>query len=168
MFEDCPDHYFVNGPRASKLKTEIKTNIVENEGQEVSILAKEALNWAAYKTAHSNVQVFMLKFDNNTIGVEVPIWGMPEEIDEFGSLSKHPLTGHIDVLQVADGKIWVWDYKPNAKQEKFAVTQTYVYALMLSKRTKIPLKNFMCGYFDEKNTYTFEPAKIKVSTITQV
>jgi hypothetical protein len=31
---------------------------------------------------------------------------------------------------------------------------------MLSKRTGIPLNNFRCGYFDDKNAYVFEPEKI--------
>jgi hypothetical protein len=68
-----------------------------------------------------------------------------------------PLSGHIDVLRLEDGKIWVWDYKPKAEKEKYATTQTFFYSLMLSKRTGIPLDKFMCGYFDEKTSFVFKP-----------
>ena len=67
------------------------------------------------------------------------------------------MTGHIDILRVDDDKVWIWDYKPNAHKEKFASTQVFFYALMLSKRTSIPLENFRCGYFDSSYAYLFKP-----------
>ena len=68
-----------------------------------------------------------------------------------------PLTGHIDLLRIENNKVWIWDYKPNADNEKYASTQTYFYALMLSKRTGIPIENFMCGWFDTANAFVFKP-----------
>ena len=53
--------------------------------------------------------------------------------------------------------MWVWDYKPNAQKEKYAKCQTLFYAIMLSKRTGIPLERFRCGYFDEKTAFVFKP-----------
>lgn len=164
MFEECPDEYFDSGPRSSSLKMDIDSNISEEKGHEVCLLAKEALKWGKYKTSHSNVEVFMLSFDKNTIGVEVPIWLHPEEFDGFEEFfeDKHPLTGHIDVIRVEEERIWVWDYKPNADKEKYASTQTYFYALMLSKRTNIPLDHFMCGYFDEQTAFKFDPSNVRL------
>ncbi|MEK6816177.1 MAG: PD-(D/E)XK nuclease family protein, partial [Nanoarchaeota archaeon] len=97
--------------------------------------------------------------DNQTIAMEIPIWMMPNELDCFRPLLKsdEPLTGHIDVLRIQDGKVWIWDYKPNAHLEKYASTQTYFYALMLSGRTGIPLEKFRCGYFDKYYAYVFKP-----------
>ncbi|MEK6835830.1 MAG: PD-(D/E)XK nuclease family protein, partial [Nanoarchaeota archaeon] len=105
------------------------------------------------------IQVFLLENDNNTIAMEVPIWVYPNELKEFTNVFKikSPLTGHIDVLRIEDNKIWIWDYKPGAYYERYAQTQVYFYALMLSKRTNINLENFRCGYFDEKYAYAFKP-----------
>ncbi|MFH1456455.1 MAG: PD-(D/E)XK nuclease family protein [archaeon] len=162
MFENCPHEHFEGGPRGSALKFNIpmldKKQIV---GHEVSSLTKIGLevNEERYKSAHSKVQVFMLEKDNNTIAVEVPIWLHPEELEVYEKTfdSTEPLTGHIDVLRIEDGKVWVWDYKPKASKEKYACTQTFFYALMLSRRTGIPLEKFRCGYFDQFFAYIFEP-----------
>ncbi|MFC1691570.1 PD-(D/E)XK nuclease family protein [Nanoarchaeota archaeon] len=164
MFENCPDDYFSSGPRSSKLTLELDAQVHEIEGHEVSSLAMLGLSSERYRTAHSNVQVFMLEEDDKTVGVEVPIWLTNDELDDYVELfdSDEPLTGHIDVLRIEDDKIWVWDFKPNADKEKYASTQTYFYALMLSKRTGVPLKNFKCGYFDENVAYVFDPDGVKI------
>jgi len=161
MFEACPHDYFNNGPRGSALKFKLPVDIKELTGQEVSKLTKYGLevNSERYSSNHSKVQMFMLENDHKTIAIEVPIWLRCSEISCFKDLfkSEEPLTGHIDVLRIEDEKIWVWDYKPNAHREEYATTQTYFYALMLSKRTGIPLDKFMCGYFDHNYAYTFKP-----------
>lgn len=97
--------------------------------------------------------------DDKTIAIEVPIWINPEELKEITSIfkTKLPLTGHIDILRIEDDKIWIWDYKPNSVEEKYAATQVYFYALMLSKRANISLDKFRCGYFDNKYAYVFKP-----------
>lgn len=161
MLTSCPHDYFLSGPRSSSLKFDLNTDICEEKLSKLSLLTKEALNWKNYKTAHSNVEVFMLNYDKNTLAVEIPIWILPEEYPMFSDLfidEKNPLSGHIDILQIIDGKIWILDFKPKAHLEKFAKTQTYMYAVMLSKRTGISLENFMCGYFDENTSYTFSPS----------
>lgn len=165
VFDNCPNNYFKEGPRSSKLKFNINTDLIEIQGHEISSLARHGLkNNHRYKTAHSKVQVFMLENDSSTLGVEIPIWLEPNEISNFKELFKEnkPLTGHIDIVRVDNDKIWVWDYKPNAHKEKYADTQVYFYSLMLSKRTGIPLENFRCGYFDDKFTFVFKPEKIKL------
>ena len=132
-------------------------------GHETSKLAAHGLeeNKERFKTAHSKVQVFMLENDNNTIAMEVPIWLHHKELELYNSLfgTDLPLSGHIDVLRIEDGKIWVWDYKPNAHREKYASTQVYFYALMLSTRAGVDLDHFRCGYFDDKFAYVFKPEK---------
>ena len=101
----------------------------------------------------------MLENDNKTIAVEVPIWLECNELNDFCKIfkTKEALTGHIDVLRIEDNKIWIWDYKPNSFEEKYATTQLFFYALMLSKRTGIGLDEFRCGYFDENYAFVFKP-----------
>ena len=162
MLENCPHDHFLSGPRSSSLKFDLDANLNKSDNSPLSLLAKEALNWNNYKTAHSNVEVFMLNYDKNTLAVELPIWIKPEEYHLFNDLfidEKNPLSGHIDILQIVNDKIWILDYKPKAHLEKYAKTQVYMYALMLSKRTGIPLDNFMCCYFDDKISYVFSPTE---------
>ena len=65
-------------------------------------------------------------------------------------------------MQLKFGNIYVLDYKPDADKEKRekVVSQLLVYAIALSKRTGIFLRNFRCGWFDEKNYYEFNPGSL--------
>jgi len=157
--DNCPDDYFQKGPRGSALRMHLDVDIKKISGHEISELARLGLESEKFKTAHSNVQMFMLQNDNNTISIEVPIWLLDKELPNYVQLfdSHDPLTGHIDALRVEDGNIWVWDYKPNAAKEKYASTQTNFYALMLSQRTGIPITKFRCGYFDDVHAFVFKP-----------
>ena len=112
----------------------------------------------------------MLEKDNKTVAVEVPIWLEPDEIEFYEELfqTNEQLTGHIDLLRIEDEKIWVWDYKPNAQKEKFASTQVFFYALMLSKRIGLPLDKFRCGYFDSNYTYVFNPNESLLPRISRI
>jgi len=161
VFNECPDEYFNDGPRSSTFKYKIHTPIKEVVGHEVCTLAKMGLehNKGRYKQNHPKVQMFMIEYDDKTIAIEVPLWIHQKELEEDNQ-NKKPITGHIDLLRIEDGKIWIWDYKPNAQREKFAAAQVYLYARMLSERTKIPLKEFRCGYFDHLFAYLFEPEEV--------
>jgi len=172
VFEERPDSYFRNGPRSSKLKFNIPgLDIKGVTGHEVCQLTSLGLeeNHERYKTNHSKVQVFMLERDDKTLAVEVPIWLNANELDHYEAFfqSKEPLTGHIDVLRFEDGKIWVWDYKPNAVKEKYAATQVNFYALMLSKRTGISLDQFRCGYFDSAYAFMFKPTEKVLTEVNE-
>jgi len=127
-------------------------------------MATRFLTWharAKFRTAHSNVQMFMLQNDDKTISIELPIWLLEHELQDYYAIlaSRDALTGHIDALRIEDGKVWVWDYKPRAAKEKYASTQVQFYALMLSQRTGIPMERFRCGYFDEDTAFIFKPIK---------
>ena len=156
MLENCPDEKFKTGPRSSKLRFNLGIEPTEVDTHPVVRMAEEGLNWGHYKTAHSNVQMHMMHNDPQSFAVEAPIWleepEKPKDMFEPG-----PLSGHIDLLRFEDNKIWIWDFKPKAAKEKYATTQTFFYALMLSKRSGLPIENFMCGYFDEKTSYIFKP-----------
>jgi len=170
MLNSCPDDKFLKGPRSSGLKYDAKTKIYEVKNHEVSRLAKEGLDWGMQGTAHGNVQHWMMKNDNKTIAVEVPLWLDENELRELGFNCEQEgcLTGHIDVLSIDNDKIWIWDFKPKAEKEKYADTQTLVYAKMLSTRTGIPLDKFMCGYFDEKTSYVFKPSEEQIKELSKM
>lgn len=166
MFCSCPDDFFNSGPRSSSLKFNLKNlELFEVQGHEVSDLARLGLQNPRKLSAHSKVQLFMLERDDKTLAVEVPLWLNPDELDSYNELfgTQEPLTGHIDALRIEGGLIWIWDYKPGANKEKFAATQVYFYAYMLSKRTNIPLDMFRCGYFDDNIAYVFNPVNQEVS-----
>ena len=163
MFFNCPNEYFNSGPRSSGLKFRLNNlKLHQISGHEISELARQGLeiNKDRFRENHPKVQVFLLENDDKTIAMEIPIWINPEELKDFTNVfkTKLPLTGHIDILRIEDNKIWIWDYKPNSLEEKYAATQVYFYALMLSKRTNISLDNFRCGYFDNKYAYLFKPS----------
>ncbi|KYK24638.1 hypothetical protein AYK26_03625 [Euryarchaeota archaeon SM23-78] len=162
VFKNCPQEPFLTGPRGSRLRFDLGIRPRQIDNHEVTMLAREGLSWNKYTDAHSNVQVFMLSYDNTTVGVEVPIWLRATELgkkhEEFFN-SKEPLSGHIDVLRTDNDKVWVWDYKPRAAQEKYASTQVFFYSLMLSRRAGIPLDRIRCGYFDEHTAFAFKPDK---------
>jgi len=166
MFSNCPDDYFNIGPRSSRLKFLLPLDVKRISGHEMCGMASEGLqlNKGRYKGNHSKIQVFMLEMDSRTIAVEVPVWLCSDEVHDYKEIfqSNFPLTGHIDILRIENGKLWVWDYKPGAFDEKFAATQVYFYALMLSKRSGIPLSDFRCGYFDEDAAFLFKPEQIAV------
>jgi len=52
------------------------------------------------------------------------------------------------------------DFKPEAAKERYAMAQLFLYALALSVRTGIWLRNFVCGWFDEKDYFEFRPADV--------
>lgn len=155
----CPHGYFKEGPRGSALRQALPISLAPVQGHEVSQLAAAALEFSTEKTPHAKVQNFMLERDQKTVAMEVPLWLTPQEMQPFSSLfgTTSPLTGHIDVLRIEDGNIWIWDFKPRAHKEKYAQTQVFFYAVMLSQRTGIPLEHFRCGYFDEHIAYLFKP-----------
>ena len=93
----------------------------------------------------------MLANDSATIAVEVPVYLFPDEAPDLKLADV--LTGHIDVLQVRSGKVWILDYKPEAKRETRAKFQLYLYARALSARTGIPLSRFGLAYFDDKDHF---------------
>ena len=165
MLDNCPNKYFETGPRSSQTKIQLDNiKIHKIEGHEVCALAKQALNIEIKQTPHNKIQNYFLQNDKRTIAVETPIWMKKEELKNFEEIfnSKEPLTGHIDLIRSEDNYIWVWDYKPNAKKEKYASTQVCLYATMLSKRTNIPIEKFKCGYFNEKIAFVFKPQNIEV------
>ena len=117
----------------------------------------------------------MLANDSTTIAVEVPIWLHAEDIaaierrwdiELFPQAATAPsegearsITGHIDFLQIRNGAIYILDHKPNATTGK-PFAQLTLYALALSHLTGIPLFDFKCAWFNERQYCEFFPRTV--------
>ncbi len=145
--------------RCSKLKSEVSVNVNVSENIRLNRVLGGALKVVKNnKSRHSVVEDFLLNCDRDTVAVEVPIWYW----DKF---SDRGICGHIDILQVKNGKIWVLDYKPNAALENVdkVVSQLYNYSLGLSFRSGVGLSDIKCGWFDENKIFSFDASKVRVN-----
>ncbi len=150
----CPNEYFFSGSRASGFILDLKVPIEHSSFHVISSFAESALKTGSFRSGHENVEKYLLESDPETIASEVPVWYKRPEGSRLNI--DGVLTGHIDILRYEkNGMIGIWDYKPRAKYEKKAHMQVYLYALMISQRTGIPLDNFLCGYFDSADAYFF-------------
>lgn len=116
------------------------------------------------KDRHPCIQDFMLANDSCTIACEVPVYLLSEELAYYRAKNffialpefERPITGHIDVVQLRNGLIHLLDYKPNARDIN-PVNQLLIYALAFASRTRLPLLHIQCGWFDERDYYSFYP-----------
>ena len=119
---------------------------------------------------HPKLQKFMLSNNSVTVAVEVPIWLTEPDIAAIErrwgiAIAPRPgneprvITGHIDFLQIRNGAIHVLDYKPDARTNK-PFAQLTIYALALSHLTGIPLFDFKCAWFNERQYCEFFPRTI--------
>lgn len=121
------------------------------------------------KDRHAAVQRFMLVHDATTVAVEVPITLTADDVTHFRNRlgfdcpldipEETPITGHIDLVQIRNGKIYILDYKPGAESEK-PITQLMIYALALSRRLRLPLAEFLCAWFDDRHYWEFYPLPV--------
>jgi len=183
IVEDCPDGLFNNSSRGSAVELADvdfgKVGIGKRENYACK-LAKLSLGMADDKRKrHDILQSFMLINDSCTVACEVPVYLLPDEIKHCrfinkesskkrGSLTnrnnelRNTITGHIDLVQLKFGLIYVLDFKPDASKEKSekVMSQLFIYAFALSKRTGIWLRNFRCAWFDNNWYYEFNPNEI--------
>ena len=154
MKDECPNDFFNENERCSKIKLDIKPR-KEGRFNQACKLAKFCLKSCnSNSKRHGIVENFMLINDKCTIACEVPVWFWEKYIDVG-------ICGHIDILQIRRGNIYVLDYKPDAAKENDSKvsSQLFLYASGLSFRTKIPLIRFRCAWFDEKNYFEFNPSE---------
>lgn len=154
----CPKFFDAIENRCSQLRIDVKIKkhggYYNNACKLASLALKSAKN---NKERHALVENFMLINDSSTIACEVPVWLWEKNLD-IG------ISGHIDLLQIRQGKIYVIDFKPEAERENEnkVASQLYLYASALSFRTRIPLENLRCAWFDDKVYYEFNPIEAKV------
>jgi hypothetical protein len=158
IFESIPKELFTHpeNPGCSGMRIHNGIQMKECSDHPVIGYARESLAHTKYKSRHENLQQWFLLNDPQAIVAELPVWMDEKESKEHLDL-RFPLTGHIDLLRYYNSKVEIWDYKPKANKEKWAQTQVYFYARLLSLRANIPIENIVCGYFDESIAYTFSP-----------
>lgn len=168
LFTDCPNHLFQKSNfRSSARKSDeykFEVEVIHSQSHDLIDLAVESLSFTEYKSRHENMQKFLLLNDPQTIASEIPLWFEPDELEGYSEIfqTNDTLTGHVDILRCEkDGRVGVWDYKPEALKEENAKIQVFLYALMLSIRTGICLKDIICGYFDECDIFSFEPCQVE-------
>ena len=139
------------------------------------------------KARHEAVQRFFLANDSVTVATEVPVYIRREDIEHMERVLKFKvleegglrfkgdkeyrpnakaisargrlLTGHIDLVQIRNGQVYILDYKPGASKER-PIEQLTWYALALSRLTGLRLFEFTCAWFDEKDYYQFYPLHV--------
>ena len=146
--------FFEEGERCSEVKLEVEVRREGRVNQAVRMADFVLKGIKKPRERHRAVERFMLVNDSATVAMEVPIYFYEKKI---GGVS-----GHIDILQVRFGKIYIMDFKPEAEGIS-PEGQLYMYALGLSFRTGIKLPDIRCAWFDDENYYEFEPARARVS-----
>lgn len=171
MADTCPHHLFQTDARASqgnKAPFDLDSVEIRSTRNNACRLANLVLQTVIHnRRRHDELQKFMLIVDSVTVAVEVPIYLTPEDLkhqrETLGfDIPLDPgetVTGHIDILQIRNGKIHIVDYKPGARLEK-PIVQLMVYALALSRRTGLRLFDFVCSWFDENHYYEFYPLHV--------
>ncbi len=174
---DCPNHFF-NAPNVRCSKVDLNLSEEEIEittsgptDHELIKLAKSSRGFGNYKSAHQEIEAYLLENDPKTIATEVPIWLESAEFSNYSGMfgSTKPLTGHIDVIRLEnDGKVGIWDFKPDAYHEKRAKYQLFLYGLMFANRTGIPFKTIELGYFDTSDCFRVLVNKKSQTTLATI
>ncbi len=170
---ECPHQLFQKpSKRASEFKNKFNLNqvkIIPKNNLAVKIANFIIQAVSNNKFRHEVLQDFMLSNDSVTVAAEVPVLINRDDLIHF----KHELnfeipitlkdddylTGHIDLIQVRNGAVYIMDFKPSAKKEK-PIEQLTLYALALSRLTGLRLYHFKCAWFDSKNYYEFFPLHV--------
>lgn len=155
--QGCPAFFDDIKNRCSQIKIEvsIKKESKYNNACRLASFVLKSCDINSQK--HSTVENFMLINDSSTVACEVPVWFWEKNLNMS-------INGHIDILQIRSNKIYILDFKPNASREneKKVASQLFWYATGMAFRTGVPLKNFVCAWFDDRNYYEFHPAEVKI------
>ena len=170
---ECPHQIFQEvSKRASEFKGKFnleQVKITPKNNFAVKITNFVIQTVSNNKLRHEILQNFMLLNDTVTIAVEVPILMNAEDLKHYQHElnfdvpiyleDNEHITGHIDLIQIRNGSIYVLDFKPSAKKEK-PIEQLTLYALALSRLTGIRLYHFKCAWFDSKDYFEFFPLHV--------
>lgn len=167
MLTDCPHGLFAGEAQGSPGAPlfDIDALGILGDRHQACRLAGLVLPATAARRHHDGLRQFMLATDSATVAVEVPSYMTPEEIAALQArgfdlaLDPHQTwTGHIDMLQIRDGRIHILFFKPEADKER-PIDELMLHALALSRRTGLRLPDFVCAWFDEHGYYEFDPSR---------
>ena len=170
---ECPHQIFQNSSkRASEYKNtfnldQVKIVPKDNAAVKIANFVTQAIS--NNKLRHEALQEFMIANDTVTVAAETAVLIGSDDLRHY----KHELnfevpitledgeyiTGHIDIIQIRNGTIYLMDYKPSANKEK-PIDQLTLYALALSRLTGIRLYHMKCAWFDSQNYYEFFPLHV--------
>ena len=170
IINDYPHNYFTTEKRSSGAKLQLNFNQVRVESRDSHATRLAQLVLQAVidnRMRHDTLQQFMLVNDSVTVAMEIPIYLTPKDLRHYKEKLgfniplnlQNPLTGHIDLLQIRNGFFHILDFKPRAKSQK-PYSQLLLYALALSRRTGLMLKQFKCAWFDENHYFEFFPLQL--------
>jgi len=152
-----PDFFDSIEKKCSQIKIEVNVEkkACQNDASRLAALALKVR--PEVRERHSAVENFMLINDDSTVACEVSVWLWEKNI-------RANIAGHIDLIQIKNGLVYILDFKPVAARENDSkvASQLYLYASGLSFRTSIPLDKFRCAWFDDKDYFEFEPRKAGV------
>jgi ATP-dependent exoDNAse (exonuclease V) beta subunit len=153
----CPPFFNAIENRCSQLRLEVTIEKIVSENLVCRRAGLALCDFPTKKKRHSLIENFMLINDDATVAVEIPVWFWEKNL----GLS---IAGHIDIIQISQGYVYILDYKPDAAREKDdrVASQLYLYALGLSFRASIPLSRIRCAWFDDTSYFEFEPIKAQV------
>jgi hypothetical protein len=150
------DGYFASGSRCSELRNVESADIIEKRNFLCDAAARILGACEELRERHSVLEGYLVYNDSSTIAAEVPVFMFDKDVGK--------IHGHIDLVQVRFGKIWVVDYKPGARSvDRMKVaSQLYWYARGLSYRAKIPLSDIRCCWFDSEVCFEFDPGTVRL------
>ena len=149
-----PTKIFLSGPRASQMMIDkkIKTKQKKSIAPKLTRLALSAKN--KNQSAHDAVEQFFLYNDSSTVCTELPVFLNPKETNLFDI--ETPLTGHIDLIQIRNKKVYIMDYKPNLNHPEKFTGQLTAYKQAIHHRTQIPEENIATAAFNQYDYYLYE------------
>ena len=95
---------------------------------------------------HNKVLSEILLKHKNALAIEVPVW-----MKYYNDREPLQLVGHIDLIEFADNKVWIWDYKPDSKDAKYQVL--FYRELLISLVPGLSSRHINCGWFDNETDY---------------
>jgi hypothetical protein len=116
--DNCPNHLFQesSSARCSDANLPALTlQLVRKDTNAIELARLALILCKRNRDRHETIQNFMLANDSATIAVEIPVFLHPHEARDLQLAGA--LTGHIDVLQVRGNRVWILDYKPEARKE---------------------------------------------------
>ncbi len=146
-----PHELFMEGPRASSTRIQTNFKIVKRNNIAPELCRLALATRKTNESPHNAVENFFLINDSTTICKELPVFLKEGENHHI----KTHLTGHIDLIQVRFGKLYILDYKPNLKKPGNYASQMYFYKEAVHKRTRIPRNKIVPASFNRYAYYEY-------------
>src|SRR5579872_6776095 len=115
--------------RSSKFPAKLRPRLERKENHATRMAELVLPTSLNNRKRHETLQRFMLVNDSVTVAVEIPIYLMATDLAYYRhhgfnlGFEAKVVTGHIDFLQIRNGRLHILDYKPEAMKETHAHVQ---------------------------------------------